>query len=187
MKSIILKDGTTIDIDADSTNWEQGKNILALYKRDMVIARFNANNIAGFVSTQNRVKGVEKELTIEDILDGNRVIIEGKKDVCLNETALDNMAIDQAIMQLEYRKDFATKDQIIALDMAINSLKAWKSVKKYLEEEQEFAYADFERYKVECLGQDWDDVYDSLPQDDYRFGMKRAIEIINEHLKGVVK
>ena len=62
MKSIILKDGTTIDINADSTNWEQGKDILVLYKNDTVVARFNTNNIAGFVNTQNRVKGVEKEV-----------------------------------------------------------------------------------------------------------------------------
>lgn len=49
---------------------------------------------------------------------------------------------------------------------------------KEIIEEKDFAYADFERYKVECLGQDWEDAYDSLPQDDFRFGMERAIEII---------
>ena len=32
------------------------------------------------------------------------------------------MTIEQAIMQLEYCKDFATKDQIIALDIAIKAL-----------------------------------------------------------------
>ena len=30
---------------------------------------------------------------------------------------------EQAIMQLDYRKDFATKDQIIALDMGIEALR----------------------------------------------------------------
>lgn len=48
-------------------------------------------------------------------------------------------------------------------------------------EEKEFAYADFERYKVEYLGQDWEDVLDSLPQDDFRYGMERAIEIIDKY------
>ncbi len=48
-------------------------------------------------------------------------------------------------------------------------------------EEKECAYADFERYKVEYLGQDPEDVLDSLPQDDFRYGLERAIEIINKY------
>lgn len=48
-------------------------------------------------------------------------------------------------------------------------------------EEKESAYADFERYKVEYLGQDQEDVLDSLPQDDFRYGMERAIEIIDKY------
>ncbi len=48
-------------------------------------------------------------------------------------------------------------------------------------EEKECAYADFERYKVEDVGRDQEDVLDSLPQDDFRYGMERAIEIIDKH------
>lgn len=48
-------------------------------------------------------------------------------------------------------------------------------------EEKECAYADFERYKVEYLGQDWEDVLDSLPHDDFRYGMERAIELIDKY------
>ena len=48
-------------------------------------------------------------------------------------------------------------------------------------EEKECAYADFERYKVEYLGQDWEDALDSLPQDDFRYGMERAIEILDKY------
>ena len=48
-------------------------------------------------------------------------------------------------------------------------------------EEKECAYADFERYKVEYLGQDWEDALDSLPQDDFRYGMERAIELIDKY------
>lgn len=48
-------------------------------------------------------------------------------------------------------------------------------------EEKECAYADFERYKVEYLRQDWEDALDSLPQDDFRYGMERAIEIIDKY------
>ena len=48
-------------------------------------------------------------------------------------------------------------------------------------EEKKHAYADFERYKVEYLGQDWEDALDSLPQDDFRYGMERAVEIIDKY------
>ena len=54
-------------------------------------------------------------------------------------------------------------------------------IKSKLIEEKECAYADFERYKVEYLGQSWEDVLDSLPQDDFRYGMERCIEIIDKH------
>ena len=59
-----------------------------------------------------------------------------------------------------------------------------ENIKADIEEEKAYAYADFERYKVDYLGQDWEDVYDSLPQDDFRYGMRRALEIINKHIKG---
>ncbi|MBP3889356.1 MAG: hypothetical protein J6F30_17160 [Cellulosilyticum sp.] len=48
-------------------------------------------------------------------------------------------------------------------------------------EEKECAYADFERYKAEYLGQDWEDALDSLPQDDFRYGMERCIDIIDKY------
>ena len=55
-------------------------------------------------------------------------------------------------------------------------------IKAKLIEEKECAYADFERYKVEYLGQDRDDVCDSLPQDDFRYGLERCIDIINKYM-----
>lgn len=48
-------------------------------------------------------------------------------------------------------------------------------------EEKDLAYSDFERYKVECLGVDAEYAEDELPQDDFRYGMERAIEIINNY------
>ena len=62
--------------------------------------------------------------------------------------------------------------------------KVLEDIKAEIKDEAEFAYADFERYKVECLGQDWEDAYDGLPQDDYRYGMQRALEIICKHISG---
>lgn len=54
-------------------------------------------------------------------------------------------------------------------------------IKDEILEEKECAYADFERYKVEYLGQDWEDALDSIPQDDFRYGMERCIEIIDKY------
>lgn len=45
---------------------------------------------------------------------------------------------------------------------------------RQLEEEADYAYADFEEYKMEVLGADSDE----LPDDDFRYGLKRGIEII---------
>ena len=44
-------------------------------------------------------------------------------------------------------------------------------------DEKDFAYVDFVRYKEEVLG----DESDELPDDDFRYGMERAIEIIYKH------
>lgn len=63
----------------------------------------------------------------------------------------------------------------------------FEDIRAEIKEEKEWAYADFERYKVEYLGQDWEDVYDSLPADDFRYGMERCIEIIDKHVKAVSK
>lgn len=51
-------------------------------------------------------------------------------------------------------------------------------------EEKECAYADFDKYKVDYLGVDSRYVEDELPDDDFRYGMERAIEIIDKYRKG---
>lgn len=53
-----------------------------------------------------------------------------------------------------------------------------EKIKKQIIEESEFAYANFEEYKDEVLGVESDE----LPDDDYRYGMERAVDIINEFL-----
>lgn len=71
-----------------------------------------------------------------------------------------------------------------ALQMAIKALEQQSTLDKIraeILEEKECAYADFERYKVEYLGQDWEDAYDSLPQDDFRYGMERCLDIIDKY------
>ena len=44
-------------------------------------------------------------------------------------------------------------------------------------DEKDFAYADFDRYKEEVLYVEPDE----LPDDDYRYGMERCIEIIDKY------
>ena len=85
---------------------------------------------------------------------------------------------------------YATDKSLKYLDMAIKALEqepktdVLDKIRAEIDEEKEHAYADFERYKVEYLGQDWEDALDSLPQDDFRYGMERAIEIINKYRTG---
>ena len=71
--------------------------------------------------------------------------------------------------------------------------KIWKAIvkgvslddiKAEIEEEKECAYADFEQYKIDYLDVDPEYVEDELPQDDFRYGMERCLEIINKHIKG---
>lgn len=47
-------------------------------------------------------------------------------------------------------------------------------VVRQLREEADYAYADFDEYKAEILGADADE----LPDDDFRYGLERAIEVI---------
>lgn len=71
-----------------------------------------------------------------------------------------------------------------ALDTVIEALEQESIIDKIrveILEEKECAYADFEQYKVDYLGQDGEDVQDSLPQDDFRYGMERCIEIIDKY------
>lgn len=51
-----------------------------------------------------------------------------------------------------------------------------KEAKAQIIDEKEFAYADFERYKEEVLLIEPDE----LPDDDFRYGMERCLEILNK-------
>lgn len=50
-----------------------------------------------------------------------------------------------------------------------------KNLVDKLQDEKDYAYANFDEYKLDVLG--CDDV-DDLPNDDYRFGLNRAIELL---------
>lgn len=99
-----------------------------------------------------------------------------------NKKAIEELKqIKQNHIDLNYRFRHLYDDYIIAVDIAIASLKAWDKVKEQILEEKEYAYADFDVYKKLYL----DVEPDELPDDDFRFGMERTIEIINKHLKEI--
>lgn len=50
-----------------------------------------------------------------------------------------------------------------------------EKIKASIKEEADYAYADFEKYKEDVLGAELDE----LPDDDFRYGLNRAVEIIN--------
>ena len=105
-------------------------------------------------------------------------------DDCINRQAV----ID--LMMQKWGENFSGDD---AMQESIDAIRVMPSVtpqepilekiRAEIHEEKECAYADFERYKVEYLGQDWEDALDSLPQDDFRYGMERAIELIDKYKK----
>ena len=71
-----------------------------------------------------------------------------------------------------------------AHEMAIKSLEQppiLDKIRAEILEEKECAYADFEQYKVDYLGVDAEYAEDELPLDDFRYGMERAIEIIDKY------
>lgn len=55
------------------------------------------------------------------------------------------------------------------------SIDKLKNLIEKLQDEKDYAYANFDEYKLDVLG--CDDI-DDLPNDDFRFGLCRAIELL---------
>lgn len=73
-------------------------------------------------------------------------------------------------------------DELCSMDMLL--LKngtpldhVFNTIKDGIKDEADYAYADFDQYKADIL----DAEADELPNDDFRYGMERAIEIINAY------
>lgn len=58
-----------------------------------------------------------------------------------------------------------------------NSINMIDKIKAEILDEAEYAYADFNQYKEDILHAESDE----LPDDDFRYGMERAVEIINKY------
>lgn len=98
------------------------------------------------------------------------------------EEIIKSMSLQDAIQVFKDTNCYGTMD--IAKTVILKALEQepiLDKIRAEILEEKECAYADFERYKVEYLGQDSEDVLDSLPQDDFRYGMERCIDIIDKH------
>lgn len=54
-------------------------------------------------------------------------------------------------------------------------------IKAEILDEAEYAYADFNKYKEDILHAESDE----LPDDDFRYGLEKAVEIINKYKRGV--
>lgn len=78
-------------------------------------------------------------------------------------------------------KDWLDDRDIPILEVCIKALTALDKIRDEIIEEKDYAYADFEQYKVDYLGVDAEYVEDELPQDDFRYGMERALEIIDKY------
>ena len=94
---------------------------------------------------------------------------------------------------LEDRKRMREAIEVLAQEPSMNKpcvasqlchedkIKVLDKIKSQILDEAEYAYADFDRYKEDILHAEPDE----LPDDDFRYGLQRAIEIINEHISEV--
>lgn len=69
-----------------------------------------------------------------------------------------------------------TRDLIKFLK-TLNQESILDKIKAEILDEAEYAYADFERYKEDILHAEPDE----LPDDDFRYGLERAVEIIDKY------
>ena len=94
------------------------------------------------------------------------------------------MTVEKAIEILSDAGDInrCCAEDAEALDMAIEALEQKAVLDKIIAEiweEAEWAYSDFDDYKEAVLGAEPDE----LPDDEFRFGLHRAVEIINKYKK----
>lgn len=97
------------------------------------------------------------------------------------------MTREEAIRRMERCRNFLANNysdmgepNITAFNMAIKALEQEPILDKInaeIDEEADYAYADFDRYKEDILHAESDE----LPDDDFRYGLRRAIEIIDKY------
>lgn len=84
---------------------------------------------------------------------------------------------------LEIDKDIEGNEYLDSLRVMVQALEQQPSedildkIRAEILDEAEYAYADFDQYKEDVLYAEPDE----LPDDDFRYGMERAVEIINKY------
>lgn len=86
----------------------------------------------------------------------------------LDDSILDFAKNNQGFYPLYLFEDIC---KAIAKGVSLDDIKA------EIIEEKDFAYADFDEYKRQVLEVEADE----LPDDDFRYGMERYIEILNKY------
>lgn len=83
-------------------------------------------------------------------------------------------SLKSKIKSLCYKGEITEQER----DRIIHTLDSYDKIIEQIKDEAEYAYADFDRYKEDILYAEPDE----LPDDDFRYGLRRAIEIIREVL-----
>lgn len=95
--------------------------------------------------------------------------IDWQKGVFVNPNTDEPLPVIHKIATIEMLRDWQEEVKAIPLDRI-------KEAREQIIDEKDFAYADFERYKEEVLYVESDE----LPDDDFRYGMERCLEILNK-------
>jgi hypothetical protein len=93
------------------------------------------------------------------------------------------MTNEEAINMLKSKMDGnvdTSYEWVETIRLAIKALEqkdVLDKIRAEILDEAEYAYADFDRYKEDILCAEPDE----LPDDDFRYGLERAVEIINKY------
>ena len=100
------------------------------------------------------------------------------KDEIKQLPSVVDVCLDDAILN-EVRQDLNEKlDKVCKLAIkALEQTDVLEKIRAEILDEAEYAYADFDRYKEDILYAEADE----LPDDDFRYGMERAVEIIDKY------
>lgn len=80
--------------------------------------------------------------------------------------------IDTSVKIGDCKRSFNLDSMNTPTTISINRIKA---LIHQLNDEKEYAYADFDEYKVSVLGIEADE----LPEDEYRYGIERCLQLLN--------
>jgi len=61
MYSIVLRDGKIININATEVEWCERSRMIKLIKGGRVVARINMDNVVGWIDTDYKAEGEDKE------------------------------------------------------------------------------------------------------------------------------